>query len=287
MNYAAMPTAIRVLRNMPILGSPFASFAYGMATKAGKTLINNPEALNKITFLRQEIGRGSPQDPLEKAALGGPYYNYLNRYERMKLPFFQEYPLYLNIANWVPYLSLNIFNTPERKYDNSFSGNVAQVMDQLPILKTPEGQALFDYIIQPYILNEAHPTGQFGQDLYPAQGTALQKGEAIATNIAGNYVPNWTPFLGFRANQLMNAFQGKNSQGIQSSQPASGLVLQWLGAMLGASVAPVNLQTLGSSLKKQLGMPTTTTYTPKKSTAPANPYAVKKTTTKTTTTNNP
>jgi hypothetical protein len=227
-----------------------------MAAKTGKTLINNPEALNKITFLRQEIGRGEPQSPLEKAALGGPYYNYLNRFERMRLPFFQDFPLYLNIANWVPYLSLNIFQSPERKYEDTFSGNVAQVLDQIPILKTPEGQALFDYIIQPFVLNEAHPTGMFGQDLYPQEGTTGQKAKAIATNIASNYVPNWTPVIGFRANQLMNAFQGKNSQGVDSSQPASGLVLQWLGAMLGASVAPVNLQNLGSGLKKQLGMPT-------------------------------
>jgi len=254
MDYAAMPSAVKVLRNMPILGSPFMSFSYASMAKAGKTLINNPEYLNKITFARQEIGRGLPQSPLEKAALEGPYFNYLNRYERMKLPFFQDFPQYLNIANWVPYLSLNFFQPSERDYADNAGGTMLKIIDQMPFLKTPEGQILVDTVIQPFILNEANPTGMFGQNVFPVGGTPLQKLENVGQDIVGNYVPNLTPLVGFRANQLMNAIHGKNSQGVQSSQPAGQLVAEWLAAMLGVSVAPVNLQNLGSGLKKQLNL---------------------------------
>lgn len=290
-NYAAMPAGIRVLRNMPFLGSPFASFAAGALTKTIQAVAKNPESLNQITSAVQEIGKAAPETPQEKVALGGPYYNYLNRFERMKLPFMQDYPMYLNIARWFPYMSLNFFDTPDRKYDNTFGGNVAQVIDQLPILKTPEGQALYDYIIQPYILNESHPTGQFGQDLYPQATDSLgEKVQTVATNTLGNFVPNWTPLIGFRANQLMNAVQGKNSQGIiTTSVPAGNKILEWLGSMVGVPVTQINLpSTISSTERKAYGLPAAatsfSTAAAKKSTTPVNKYAVPRTTTKKTTT---
>lgn len=50
MNYAAMPAAVKVLRSVPVLGSPFFSFQYAMAAKLGKTLASNPAAFNKVTY---------------------------------------------------------------------------------------------------------------------------------------------------------------------------------------------------------------------------------------------
>lgn len=37
----------------------------------------------------------------------------------LKLPFFQENPLYLNVANMIPYYSMNMFMPNERKYQNT------------------------------------------------------------------------------------------------------------------------------------------------------------------------
>ena len=264
-NYAAMPTAIKVLRNVPILGAPFASFGAGVVAKTFQTIVNNPGAINKLTFLRQEIARGEPQTPFEKAALGGPYYSYLNKFEQMKLPFFQDYPLYLNIARWLPYLSINFFDTPDRKYSDTWGGNVGQVIDQFPILKSPEGQAIYDYLIQPYILGEANPTGQFGQQLYPEQGTTLEKAGAIAQNIIGNFVPNLTPLVGFRYNQLVNAVHGKNAEGIATNEPASARFLQLAGSLAGVPITPLSLTDVSSSLKKVIN-PTTPKKTTKKTT---------------------
>lgn len=252
MNYAAMPAAIRVLRNIPLLGSPFASFSYGMLTKTGKTLINNPAFFNKATFAREEISRAEPASPLEKAGLAGPYYNYLNRYERVKLPFFQDYPMYLNISNWLPYLSLNIFQESERQYTSPTAENVGNILDQLPFLKTPEGQLLYDYVIQPLVLNEAHPTGLFGQPIYYAGDTGLQRLGRIGQGVAETYTPSWLPPFGFRFRQLYNATQGKTAQGVESQTPGSELFLKGLSGMAGLPIANVNLQNVTYDIKKQV-----------------------------------
>ena len=64
LNYAAMPAAVRVIRNLPLLGSPFVSFMYGMMLKTGQTMAYNPSAFNKVTFAMNEFG--GTKNPLEK-----------------------------------------------------------------------------------------------------------------------------------------------------------------------------------------------------------------------------
>ncbi|MCK9369569.1 hypothetical protein M0R04_06650 [Candidatus Dojkabacteria bacterium] len=251
MNYAAMPAAIRMLRAMPVLGSPFASFAYASAIKTGKTLYRNPALFNKVTFALDEIERGEPQTPLEKTALAGPYYNYLNTYERVKIPFFKEYPLYLNIANMIPYLGMNQFQPSERKYTSSASQAVGSVVDKLPFLKTPEGQVMFDYIIQPWILNESSPTGIFGQPLFKQSDTALEKSLAAGKSLMQAYTPTWLP-PGYRFNQVMNAVQGKTPQGIDSSKSGWELLGKSAFSTAGFPVSDINLPYQSSQLKKQI-----------------------------------
>lgn len=251
MNYAAMPAAVRVLRSMPILGSPFVSFTYGMLGKAGKTLVQNPSLFNKVTFTKDEISRTSPQTPLEKSALEGPYYNYLNTYERVKMPFFQSFPTYLNISSWLPYLGLNMFQPSERKYTTDTGAIVGGVFDKLPFLKTPEGQVLFDYFVQPFILNETQPTGLFGQPLYRQSDTALKKGLRAGESLLQGYVPTWVP-PGYRFKQLSNALQGKTPQGVDSAKSGYELTTKAGLSTLGFPLSDINLTQQASQVKKQV-----------------------------------
>lgn len=250
MNYAAMPSAVRMLRSLPILGSPFASFTYGTLAKTGKALVNNPGFFNKLTFARNEVSQGSPQTPIEKTALASPFYNYLNTYGRVKIPFFQSYPTYLNIANWVPYLGLNNLNPSERQYTTEVGSTVGGVFDAMPFMKTPEGQILFDYIIQPYILGESQPTGQFGQPLYPSDAGAGKKLLSLGSAAVGNYLP-----LNYRLPQIINAMEGKNAQGIASSKSGYELTFKALLSTLGVPISDVDLGAFSSVVKKQLTPP--------------------------------
>ena len=252
MNYNAMPTAVKVLRTLPILGSPFASFTYASLVKGAKTLVNNPGIMKRITFLKNEVSRVNPASPLEKVALGQQYYNYLNAYERMKLPFFQQHPVYLNIANWLPYTGLNQFQPSERQSTNDASSIGGQLIDRLPFLKTPEGQILYDYFIQPYVLQEDQPTGQFGQPLYGENDSNLQKLliKPATAALQAELPPLIPP--GYRGTQFINAVQGKTSSGLQTKQPASALTWKWLFGTLGAPANDIDLNNLSSSIKQQL-----------------------------------
>ena len=51
MDYAAMPDYVKILRSLPIIGSPFFSFQAAMIAKGGKTLVHNPAVFNKILFI--------------------------------------------------------------------------------------------------------------------------------------------------------------------------------------------------------------------------------------------
>lgn len=86
----------------------------------------------------------------------------------MKLPFFKENPLYLNIANVIPYYSMNMFMPSNRRYSSSLGSNLVSALDKLPIMKDPVGQTIFDYFIQPLIIRDTMSQGQFGQPLYPS-----------------------------------------------------------------------------------------------------------------------
>lgn len=257
LNYAAMPSAVRVLRSLPIFGSPFVSFMYGMTLKTGQTLAYNPAAFNKVTFGMNEFG--GTKTPLEKKAIDDPngYYSYLKDLGMYRLPtkLFDENPLYLNLANMIPYYSLNMFNPSKSQYGSSVREQLVQAVQNSPILKDPVGSTIFDNIIQPLILGEAiQPQGQFGQPLYPVDATLLEKtgyaargfGEAFVPNIynyaglltpeaAADYVPS------YRWRQLSKAKAGKNQLGISSKEPTSSRLIRTVLQASGVPLqAPVN-----------------------------------------------
>jgi hypothetical protein len=256
LNYGAMPAAIRVLRNFPLLGSPFVSFMYGMTLKAGQTLAYNPSAFNKVTFAINDFG--GTKTPLEKKALNTDFYSYLKQPGMFRMPggFFDKNPVYLNLTNVIPYYSLNMFNPSQTRYTGGTVGEkIAQAVQQSPILKDPAGSVIFDYLIQPMILGEAiSPQGQFGQPLYPMDASGLTKvgyglrslGEAYMPNIA-SYAGLLTPdavadyIPSYRWRQLSRAKVGKNQLGISGKEPAVSRTVRTLLQATGVPVqAPVN-----------------------------------------------
>ena len=189
-NYAAMPAAVKVLRSLPIIGAPFFSFQYAMATKLGQTLLSNPAAINKVAFGMHEVA-GS-KTPLEKEALKTPYYQYLNNPGMLKLPFFQENPLYVNVASLIPYYNMNMFQPSNRKYDSTLGSQLTSVLDKLPLMKDPVGQTIFDYFIQPMILKDSNevPQGQYGEPLYPQNTSALGRLGYAARGLTDSFLPS-------------------------------------------------------------------------------------------------
>ena len=257
LNYNAMPAAVRVMRNFPLLGSPFISFMYGMALKTGQTLAYNPSAFNKVTFAMNDFG--GTKTPLEKKALGTNFYSYLTQPGMFRTPlpkFFDKNPIYLNLSNVIPYYSMNMFNpTQYNVTGNTTREKLVRAVQQSPILKDPAGSTLFDFFIQPLILGEAiQPQGQFGQPLYPMDATAVQKvgygartlGEAVVPNIAAyaglltpqamaDYIPS------YRWRQLSQAVVGNNQLGISSKEPPVSRTVRTLLQATGVPVqAPVN-----------------------------------------------
>jgi hypothetical protein len=253
LNYAAMPAAIRVLRNFPLLGSPFVSFMYGMSLKTGQTLAYNPAAFNKVTFAMNDFS-GS-KTPLEKKALDNQYYSYLKQPGMFRMPFFEKNPVYLNMANMIPYYSLNMFNPTQTAYGNSPRELLAQAVQSSPLFKHPIGTALFDFMIQPLILGDAiRPQGQFGQPLYPLDATFLDKVGYGTRSLAEAYVPGIASYGGlavpgkysallpsYRARAISQAKEGNNQLGISGKEPAISRTIREILKATGVPVqAPVN-----------------------------------------------
>lgn len=254
LNYSAMPGAVKVLRNMPILGQPFASFMYGMYIKTGKTLVNNPAAFNKVTQTIDEMS--GQKSPLERRAIEGDYYSYLDDPAMFRLPlFFEENPMYINLANMIPYYTLNMFTPSQRKYNDTIPDALIELVDRTPFLKDPYGQVLFDYVILPSIIKDSMPESYFGQPVYPAQSSRLERFGFAARTLAdstvpgvaaltGPLMPEWThEYLpSYRWRQFARASVGKNAYGISTNESAGSRSLRTALGISGVPVqSPINL----------------------------------------------
>lgn len=253
LNYQAMPGAVKMLRSLPILGSPFASFMYGMTLKTGKTLAYNPAVFNKVTFGINDFGGG--QTPLEKQSLESPYYSYLNDPTMLRVPFVDENPIYMNLANLLPYYSLNMFTPTDRPYKDTLPGALVDVVDKSPILDDPIGQVMFDYFILPMMLNEQNPIGSFGQPIYPKGATLAEKAGYAARAVGDTVVPGIAQYAGlvtpesvadympgYRWRQLAYAKEGKNPYGHTGKEPAASRTLRGVAATAGIPIqSPMNL----------------------------------------------
>ena len=274
LNYGAMPPAIRVLRNIPLVGSPFASFSFGMLLKTANAAVYNPAVFNKVSFALNDFG--GQQSPLEKRAVsdssrnpatGKPYtqyYNYLDKPGMFRVPFFDENPLYVNMSNILPYYSFNMFTPSERKYADLYPNKLVEYIDKTPFLKDPVGSTIFDYLIQPLIIKNAIPVGSFGQPLYPYQAGAVKKSLYALRNLSEAVIPGVVaPVAGafhglstlggtgvsieaapsYRWRQMARAMRGENPYGKSGKEPAWQRVSRTVAATLGIPVqAPVNLR---------------------------------------------
>jgi hypothetical protein len=270
MNYAAMPAVVKVLRNLPLVGAPLVSFSYGMTVKAGKTALYNPAIYNKINYLMNEIS--GDKSPLEKESLKQPYYKWFDQPGMMKLPLpiFGQNPIYADLQSLIPYYSLNMFTPSERKYKDTLPGEVLAVLEKLPILQDPVGQQIFDYFVQPLMLQKGEiPQNAFGSPLYPKDATGLQKagyftrqlGEAVTPGVVGFAggpaglimdadKMDWMPSYKFRG--VMHAIQGENPLGIPSKESAGSRTIRQYMSLMGVQLHPMNTTYTTSEVNKQI-----------------------------------
>jgi len=252
-NYAAMPAAIRMLRSVPIIGAPFSQFTYGLGLRAIQTAAYNPSMYNKISFgIKAASGNKSP---LERAALnpapGQPnYYGWYNDPSMFRMPFnfFDNYPLYLNLANALPYYSLNIFQPSSRTYSQTLPNTVVQTLDRSPILKDPIGSTIFDYFVLPSILAGTgdRPENSMGAPLYPTNATTGDKAFYMGRGVADAFTPNVVSIAGvaapqsiandlpgYRTRQFANAKDARNTMGIPGEESAASRSIRALLAYMG------------------------------------------------------
>lgn len=235
LNYSALPAFAKVMRSLPIIGAPFFSFTYASGARLLRAAHLNPGFYNKISFFLHELS--GEKDPLEKKALTGKYYSYLNRPEFVKLPFFQKNPIYLNMQQMLPHLSFQLLQTGERDYESEYGSEIANWIDRSSLLQTPEGQLLLNYVILPMILGEA--VNRVGQPIYPEDATAPEIAGRVLTGAADPFVPRSPsalaaflaagipeeaiPYLpGYAFRKMRYALQGRTSSGVPAKEhPAS------------------------------------------------------------------
>lgn len=271
LNYAAMPGFVRMMRNFPLLGAPFASFAYGASIKTASSMVYNPAFFNKMSFTTKDFG--GRQSPLEKEAVmgKGSFYNYFNQPTMFRLPFFKENPLYMNLAYALPYYSLNAFTPSQRSYQDFLPNALVQTIDKAQLMQNPVGQVLFNYVILPSIISQASPQGSFGEPLYPIGATGGQKAFYAGRSLAESVVPGFASIPGglaqgaaapgltedipsYRWRQIAYGLQGKNVHGIQggkNGESAPSRTLRGVAAALGVPIqAPIDLSTVTSQNAK-------------------------------------
>ncbi|MFA5396646.1 MAG: hypothetical protein WC346_11625, partial [Methanogenium sp.] len=158
MNYAAMPGYVKMLRSLPVVGSPFVSFSHGMAGKTLKTLLYNPEAFSKLNVVLKDISKVNT--PAEEAALETKYASYLKndpmQHNIGRLPFFAGNPVFASFRQVNPFVS-SIFQPSQRQWEDTIGGNVGKSLDSLPIFKTPLGSMLLTSLILPLFSEEGKP----------------------------------------------------------------------------------------------------------------------------------
>jgi hypothetical protein len=270
MNYAAMPGAVKVLRSMPILGSPFSSFLYAMLGKAAKTTAYNPAIFNKVNFLLSEIS--GAKSPIEKEALQSQYYQWLNTPGMVRIPFLTKNPVYINMANMIPYYTMNMFTPSERKYNDTLPGEIIKIVDKSPLFKDPVGQVLFDYFVQPTLISLSRDPSlavqsSFGQPLYPRDATTGEKALYAARTLAEAPMPGVAAYAGlpqglllpgvsnampsYRWRQMANAVQGKNQLGITTKEGPSSRTFRSLLGSVGVPVQSLDLTFLSNQINKK------------------------------------
>lgn len=248
LNYNAMPAAVKLIRQMPLVGAPFIAFTYGMYGKVIKGLVKNPAFFSKQSFALDEMSADA--SPTEKALLAMERYSYLNDPSMIKLPFPGNSMIYVNAANVLPYLSLSMLQPSSRSFEEALPNSVVKAVDKSPLLKDPMGSLIFDYFVLPALLSEEAPLGAFGQPLYPRDAGVAEKFlyggrtaldafmPGIAEPIVGTVAPtSIAPLLpGYTTRKTAEAKEGKTPLGIQTSEHPLSKWMRSIGSSVGIPV---------------------------------------------------
>ena len=274
MNYAAMPAGVRILRSLPIVGSPFFSFQYAMLQKTAKALAENPASFNKLTFLLNELQ--GDKSPLEKAGLQSDLYKWYQNPGMISLsaiPFFKENPVYLNAAQMLPQLSMS-FDKPESGTAAGLTGQVQSLINRVPLMKDPVGQLMMDYYITPTLLGLWGEKGiaqnQFGGQLYPVDAPAWQRyGAYPLRTLAETFVPSSVgaaagmalPLVGqeqaidllpsYMGRKVGYASLGKTPVGVSGKEPKLSRWGRSIGSLFGISLNPMDFNYLSTQVNKK------------------------------------
>lgn len=248
LNYAAMPAAVKVIRQMPLVGAPFVAFTYGMYGKVMKALIKNPAFFTKQHYALEELSGDT--SPVERALLSMERYQYLNDPAMFKLNLPGNHMIYANLANVLPYMSLSLTQPSARSFEAVLPNAVTQLVDRSPILKDPVGQMIFDYFLLPAMLSEEIPLGAFGQPVYPTDPSLAERIGLPARTLADSFMPGVaemglglaTPTSvadfapGYLTRKISQAKEGKTPLGVQSKEPAMSRLMRALGSGVGVPI---------------------------------------------------
>lgn len=255
LNYSALPSWAKIARVIPFLGAPFASFAAGASKNILRGVGYNLGYFNKTRQLIHEIS--GEKSPLERQALESPYYSNIKDNEAMlRLPFFKENPVYLNLGNAIHLFNLNMLEPPGRTFEDKYGTELVNLVDKSPFFKEPTGQFVLNYLVLPMLLGEA--IGPFNNELYPSDASAAEKVGLTLTGAAEPFVPQTPgglaalapipvpdealPYVpSYRFRRLRNALKGRSAIGTNSSEPASSRTLRALSADAGLPVYRVNV----------------------------------------------
>jgi hypothetical protein len=264
MNYQAMPAFVRIMRDLPLVGTPFASFSYAMLMdKLPSTVKNNPAFFSKLQSAMQEMAGG--ETPIEGKMKEKSAYAKLQSLGQQRLgflPFFKNNPMYLKIGSAVPFLSINQLDPSERTWGEGLKGKAMGAVDTF-LLNDPIGQILKDYFLPAITMAETEDTtvGRMGQKILPVNPTLTQR-LGYATRALGEASPLGTPALGILGSpfaaalsdealqnvpnwQLRNiseSLKGKNALGISRQEDPKLQFLRSLSKALGADLTNVPLE---------------------------------------------
>lgn len=240
MDYKAMPAAVKVLKRLPVLGSPFFSYQYGMTYNLARAMGITPAHLNKINMLLKEVS--GDKSPEEEAALNTKYYEHLQEAGWMKMPWFTNSTRYANLAQYFPQYQANLLRSDDRSYRDNLDNKIVQAIDASPFFETVEGRFMLNYILLPLLTHEALTTT--GQQIYPEGADFMKKLGLGAAQFVGNLPPSdlltapaiipfnppegAMPYLPFGYRSLKNALQGKSASGAITGSPSSEMTAEQL-----------------------------------------------------------
>lgn len=261
-NFAHQPYYMKMMRNLPVVGSTFISFSLSSAQLAYKAAKANPAFFSRVQSASAAIG-GTP-GPSERVDLSDPANQKLEDPKYWRTTMFSQDPMYVDMSMLLPWYGLGIMDGDERDYTSKTGQVINSLLNDYPYLKemfqTPEGRIILDYAVLPAITKEA--VNSFGSPLWPSDAGPLEKvmlaardlGEAVVptglgygaglVKMPGSEDPeflSWFPLYRYRA--LQNAIYGRTTGGMETQKTPAELKQRQYSSMF-------------------LGMPYTSVYKP-------------------------